>query len=512
MSHELRTPLNGIVGMSQLLATTSLTAEQRDSAQVIQTSARALQLLVDDVLDISAIEAGKLRRTDADFSLSDLVKGIHVMLLPGAQAKGVSFDVDVARDVPNLLHGDSNHLRQVLVNLLSNAIKFTESGRVSLEVTRTGLVDRVAQLHFSVRDTGIGIPEEHRARIFDAFEQVESGRGRRFGGTGLGTTIAKALTELLGGTIGMESQAGAGSHFWIDVPFPLAEQQVQDETTMASNIIAFADPFVRHRARVRPMRILVADDQSANLMVLRRLLEKAGHRPQVVDDGEDVLVAIESQAFDAVIIDLHMPGASGLEVMKQTRFMEAGRKRTPFIVLTADATSEARLECERAGAYAFMTKPVIVEKLLEKLAEIAEGVAPVSGAIAAAPPADKSLISQHILDELREMGLGEEFVRRFLVECVRDARKCLAELETSGGKASWEEFRDACHALKGAAGNMGAVRLADTASEGMRMPSDRLFAEWTGLLNLLRQQLEQASAALRERGDLVSTDMGSEGS
>jgi two-component system sensor histidine kinase RpfC len=512
MSHELRTPLNGIVGMSQLLATTSLTAEQRDSAQVIQTSARALQLLVDDVLDISAIEAGKLRRTDADFSLSDLVKGIHVMLLPGAQAKGVSFDVDVARDVPNLLHGDSNHLRQVLVNLLSNAIKFTESGRVSLEVTRTGLVDRVAQLHFSVRDTGIGIPEEHRARIFDAFEQVESGRGRRFGGTGLGTTIAKALTELLGGTIGMESQAGAGSHFSIDEPFPLAEQQVQDETTMASNIIAFADPFVRHRARVRPMRILVADDQSANLMVLRRLLEKAGHRPQVVDDGEDVLVAIESQAFDAVIIDLHMPGASGLEVMKQTRFMEAGRKRTPFIVLTADATSEARLECERAGAYAFMTKPVIVEKLLEKLAEIAEGVAPVSGAIAAAPPADKSLISQHILDELREMGLGEEFVRRFLVECVRDARKCLAELETSGGKASWEEFRDACHALKGAAGNMGAVRLADTASEGMRMPSDRLFAEWTGLLNLLRQQLEQASAALRERGDLVSTDMGSEGS
>ncbi|HEY9541190.1 MAG TPA: histidine kinase dimerization/phospho-acceptor domain-containing protein, partial [Luteimonas sp.] len=131
MSHELRTPLNGIVGMSQLLATTPMTAEQRDSAQVIQTSARALQLLVDDVLDISAIEAGKLKRTDADFSLSDLVKSIHVMLLPGAQAKGIGFDVDVARDVPNLLHGDSNHLRQVLVNLLSNAIKFTESGRVT---------------------------------------------------------------------------------------------------------------------------------------------------------------------------------------------------------------------------------------------------------------------------------------------------------------------------------------------------------------------------------------------
>ncbi|MFC3715492.1 ATP-binding protein [Luteimonas soli] len=515
MSHELRTPLNGIVGMSQLLATTPLTAEQRDSAQVIQTSARALQLLVDDVLDISAIEAGKLKRTDADFSLSDLVKSIHVMLLPGAQAKGIGFDVDVARDVPNLLHGDSNHLRQVLVNLLSNAIKFTESGRVALEVTRAEQAvqaDNIAHLHFSVRDTGIGIPEAHRERIFDAFEQVESGRGRRFGGTGLGTTIAKALTELLGGRIGMDSQAGAGSHFWIDVPFLLAEQQMQDESAMASNIIAFADPFVRHRARVRPMRVLVADDQSANLMVLRRLLEKAGHRPQIVDDGEDVLTAIENQSFDAVIIDLHMPGASGVEIMKQTRFMEAGRKRTPFIVLTADATSEARLECERAGAYAFMTKPVIVEKLLEKLAEIAEGAAPAAAEVATAPAADRSLISQHILDELREMGLGEEFVQRFLVECVRDARKCLADLDAAGRKASWEEFRDACHALKGAAGNMGAVRLADTASEGMRMASDRLLAEWSGLVNLLRQQLEQASAALRERGDLASSDAGSEGS
>lgn len=283
---------------------------------------------------------------------------------------------------------------------------------------------------------------------------------------------------------------------------------------MASNIIAFSDPFVRHRARVRPMRILVADDQAANLMVMRRLLEKAGHRPQVVDDGEDVLTAIETQSFDAVIIDLHMPGASGVEIIKQTRFMEAGRKRTPFIVLTADATTEARLECERAGAHAFMTKPVIVDKLLEKLAEIAEGVAPAAGQAAAqaAPPADRSLISQHILDELREMGLGEEFVHRFLVECVRDARKCLAELEVAGRRASWDEFRDACHALKGAAGNMGAVRLADTASEGMRLPSDRLLAEWSGLLNLLRQQLEQASAALRERGDLAAPDTGSESS
>jgi two-component system sensor histidine kinase RpfC len=500
MSHEFRTPLNGIIGMSELLVTTTLTAEQRDSAHVIQTSARALQLLVDDVLDISKIEAGKFNRNDSDFSLTELVKSIHVMLRPGAQSKSLAFDLDIDRDVPTTLHGDSNHLRQILVNLLSNAIKFTEDGRVVLAVSMLSAKPGTARLRFSVRDTGIGIPRAALVHIFDAFEQAESGLGRRHGGTGLGTTIAKALTELMDGTIGVESEVGQGAHFWVDIPFGLA---ARDES-VASNIIAFDDPFVRHRARVRPMRILVADDQSANLMVMRRLLEKAGHRPQLVDDGEHVLDAIESQGCDVVVIDLHMPGVSGLEVMKQSRFMEAGRKRTPFIVLTADATAEARIECERAGAYAFMTKPVAVDRLLEKIAEIAEGLAS-GGAESPAPQAatDKSIISQHILDELREMGLGEEFVQRFLGECARDARKCIADLEITGTSGQWDAFREACHGLKGAASNMGAVRLAASASEGMRMPSDQLVREHAGMTRIARQQLEQAITALRERGELV---------
>ncbi|HEY4529462.1 MAG TPA: ATP-binding protein [Luteimonas sp.] len=512
MSHEFRTPLNGIVGMSELLAATPLTAEQRDSAHVIQTSARALQHLVDDVLDISKIEAGKFRRNDDDFSLDELVRSIHVMLQPGVQSKRLELEFNIAADAPRLLHGDSNHLRQVLVNLLSNAIKFTDEGRVSLEVSARSMAAEKVVLRFSVRDSGIGIPADALGSIFDAFEQVDTGLGRRYGGTGLGTTIAKALTEQMGGTIGAESELGKGSHFWVDLPLGIAKRQppVQE----SSNVIAFDDPFVRHRARVRPLRILVADDQPANLMVMRRLLEKAGHRPQLVDDGEEVLDAIESQSFDAVIIDLHMPGASGLEVIKQTRFMEVGRKRTPFIVLTADATAEAREECERAGAYGFMTKPVSVERLLETLAELAEGATRDSTeAPVRAPRQDvgNSVISQHILDELREMGLGEEFVQRFLTECARDARKCVADLDAAAAAGRWDAFRDACHGLKGAASNMGAERLADNASEGMRMPSDRLVAEHQGLIRALRQQLEQAIAALRQRGDLaigIETDGG----
>ncbi|MCA0392976.1 MAG: response regulator [Proteobacteria bacterium] len=510
MSHEFRTPLNGIVGMSELMMSSRLDNEQRDSAQVIQTSARALQLLVDDVLSISAIEAGRFNRVDTDFALRELLKSIHVMLLPGAQAKGLALELNVAEDVPDLLHSDANHLRQILVNLLSNAIKFTSEGRVSLEVglLEGGDLERVP-LRFSVRDTGIGIPQDALSRIFDAFEQVESGRGRRFGGTGLGTTIAKALTELLGGTITVESTPGAGSHFRVDVPLQLAEIQAVAEPTVGDNVIAFSDPFVRHRARVRSLRILVADDQPANLMVMRKLLEKAGHRAFIVNVGEDILDALENQSFDAVVTDLHMPGISGLEVIKQARFMEAGRKRTPFIVLSADATSDARIECERAGAFAYLTKPVAVDRLLQKLADIAEGNTDVTsgeaqGAVAVAP--QETVVSKHILDELREMGLGEEFVQRFLWECARDARKCIADIDVAGAANQWDVFRDACHALKGTAANMGAMRLSESASAGMRMPGEQLVREWRGISNMLRQQLEQALAALREQGDLVQQE------
>ncbi|MDR6990778.1 ATP-binding protein [Luteimonas sp. 3794] len=516
MSHEFRTPLNGIIGMSDLLVTTPLTAEQRDSAHVIQTSAKALQALVDDVLDIFKIEAGKFRSLHADFSLPELVRGIQVMLMPSALTKGLQFEAEVADGVPTLLHGDSNQLRQVLVNLLSNAIKFTDQGKVTLSIDAVAgeqAPSRV-QLRCSVRDTGIGMPPEALTGIFDAFEQVETGLGRRFGGTGLGTTIAKGLTEQMGGQIHVESRLGEGSHFWIEIPLGVVERDASAPAP-ASNVIPFDDPFVRHRARVEPMRILVADDQPANRMVLRRLLEKAGHRPHIVNDGDDVLLALETQTFDAVITDLHMPGADGLDIIRQTRFMEAGRgRRTPFIVLTADATAEAREACIRAGAMAYLTKPIVIERMLEKLAEIALGGA----AVAAVPPlpvaptrearmSETSVISQHILDELREMGLGEQFVQRFLGECTRDARKCLVDFEHSAGSGNWDAARDACHALKGAAGNMGAVRLADSASTGMGMRSDQLQKEWGGLLLTLNQQLDEALVALRERGDLPRAGM-----
>ncbi|MEN5061597.1 ATP-binding protein [Luteimonas sp. TWI1416] len=506
MSHEFRTPLNGIVGMSELLVTTPLSAEQRESALVIQTSAKALQALVDDVLDLFKIEAGKFQRNDAAFALSDLVHGIEVMLGPSAQSKGLALTSSIAVDVPATLHGDSNRLRQILVNLLSNAIKFTERGEVTLAISMVEAGPERVRVRFSVRDTGIGIAPDALIRIFDAFEQVDSGLGRRYGGTGLGTTIAKGLAEQMDGSIQAESQPGQGSHFWVELPFGRVAGQAPSRRVGDGNVIAFADPFVRHRARVAPLRVLVADDQSANLMVLRRLLERAGHRPLLVDDGEAVLDALERERFDAVITDLHMPGADGLDILRQTRVIEAGSgRRTPFIVLTADATAEAQENCRRAGAFAYLTKPVVIERLLETLAEIAPGVEAGRRTSDLRPRVDR--LSTPVIDEMREMGFDEAFIRRFVSECARDARKCLVDLAGASNAGRWDEVRDLCHALKGTAANLGAAELEAQAARGMRMPSDRLAIEWRLLLQGLDRALDQALEALRVRGDLPRADL-----
>ena len=508
MSHELRTPLNGIIGMAELLTTSKLDREQRESTEIIHTSAQALLLLVDDVLDISAIEAGKLRTQLLDFDLRALVERARKMVAQQAAAKKLDLRCECDTGLPIIVRGDSQYLLQVLLNLLNNAVKFTASGQVTLHVHELSRKGEELQVRFSVRDTGVGIPVEARGRIFDAFEQVDSGRDRRFGGSGLGITIAKTLTELMGGRIGVEDNAGGGTHFWIDLPLTMVVQEVYEQPATAtlaavddrvSKIIAFDDPFVRHRARVRSLSILVADDQHANRLVLQRLLERAGHRVAFAEDGEQALDQLEAGSFDAAVLDLHMPGMSGFDVIRQARVLQSGRTRTPIIVLSADATVQAMQDSERAGAFAFLTKPVVVARLLDTIGRAASGLPGVRSEpaeLAGVGPA-----ASGVLQELASMHLGEEFLRQFVEQCLRDLGRCMSQIQQAATDQDGEALHEAAHAMRGVAENLGAKALGDRCQQLMRHGVSLLARDGKRLTSDLDRMVEitahQARAELR---------------
>lgn len=514
MSHEFRTPLNGLSGMTEVLATTRLDDEQRECLKTIQASTRSLLALVEEVLDISAIEAGKLRINASDFAVHDTLQAIGLILEPQAKAKGLRYQATIAADVPPRVHGDAGHLQQILLNLVGNAVKFTDHGSVQLKVAATEASGRAGVLlRFEVLDTGIGVPIDMRPRLFEAFEQADTGLARRFEGSGLGTTIARGLVQSMGGAIGFEENPEGGSLFWFELPFGLATAKPAatpspvlhetESTTIPGNVIAFADPFLRHRARVRSMQILVADDHLANRLVLQRLLQKAGHRVTCVDGGEAVLDALAEADYDAAIVDLHMPGVSGLDMLKQLRVMQAGGKPgTPIVVLSADVTPESIRSCEQAGAYAFLAKPVAAIKLLDTLAEIAVNQklrqTDLSIGTRSAAPSG-AVLDPAVLDELAELGMGNEFEREFIQQCLSDAAACVVQLGKAAADGDWARLREHAHAVKGVSSNLGLVMLAEQGGELMRLPEAQLRAEWSQRLEQLKTGLKLGREALAQR-------------
>ena len=447
MSHEFRTPLNGIVGMSELLVTTQLTAEQRECAEVMQASARSLLTLVEDVLDISAIEAGKLRRHEVDFRLGDLMRGIQLMLQRMASDKGLAFHIRIADGVPDELHGDVDHLRRPRQPLRRGQVHL--HGTVAVEVASLGSdSDGKIAAHVGAR---------HRHRHPQEAKRASSGRSNRpiavmraSSAAPASAAIAKSLTELLGGTIAFTSTEGAGCISGSTSGSPAVATRLPLAATPASgaNVIAFDDPFVRHRARVDPLHVLVADDQPANLTVLCRLLEKAGHRARSVHSGDEVLAAIETDSFDCVIIDLHMPGISGIDTIKHARMMQSGRERTPFIVLSADATPATLRSAEQAGAFAYLAKPIVVGRLLDTLSDIAAGTA---GAEPMRKPLDavavaESAIATDVLD--RRIWSSATISSPCSSTNACDSMKCIDVSKDRPGVAVGC-VHDVCHALKG---------------------------------------------------------------
>ncbi|KEA64725.1 Sensory box histidine kinase/response regulator [Marinobacterium lacunae] len=354
MSHEIRTPMNGITGMISLLEQTPLDEEQKGFAHTVRQSADALLTILNDVLDISKMEAGRLELSNSDFDLRHLAQDVIALLQPRRDEKPITLELDVAPYIAQRYAGDPVRIRQILINLVGNAIKFTEQGRVTLAIS--GSDDGI---RFDITDTGIGISDAAQEKLFGMFIQADASTSRRFGGTGLGLAICKRLVELMGGEIQFSSKVNEGSHFWFVLPlqpvFRGATEQTPEPTAQQSGEIQ------------SELNILVAEDNKVNQAVIKGLLSRSGHRVSIAENGRQAVDMASEGGYDLILMDVQMPEMDGLEA---TRLLRADDRTLalPIIGLTANAMASDRIECLEAGMNDFLSKPVDIDKVKAAIA------------------------------------------------------------------------------------------------------------------------------------------------
>ncbi|MDP9900182.1 PAS domain S-box protein [Variovorax ginsengisoli] len=477
MSHEIRTPMNAIIGFTDVLLDGALDAVQRRHLQTVRQSARALLALLNGVLDTAKLEKGALELEQVDFALRETIEQAVDSLRLDAEHKRLDFSLVWDDALPAWVHGDAHRLRQVVLNLLGNAIKFTAAGSVRLEAAHHG-----DTLHLAFRDTGIGIAPERLSAIFDPFAQADASTSRRFGGTGLGTTIARQLVELMGGRIEVESRAGEGSTFHVWLPLQAA---VPGRT-------AATEP----RCVPPPLDVLAVDDVPENRELLRIALGNAGHRVRTAASAVEAWAALATQPFDVVLMDLHMPEVDGLEAARRvrTREAEAGARRIPIVALTASVLPEDRRSAQAAGMDGFAPKPVDLDQLLDELARVTGRTA--IGPVHASPTADAAVIDW--VRGLRVWASEPQLLRSLhtFADGYADALPVLAHLLHAD---DLEGARQYAHRLRGVSGNVGCDRVQAVAAqvEMALIAGDRTDAK--ARLPALAATLREVAQALQQR-------------
>jgi len=510
VSHEMRTPLNGVVAMADVLRETSLSDSQREIVETMTTSAHLLLAQIEDVLDMAKIEAGRVQIENRPMDVGKLLSSAVKVVLPQARYKGIGVNTEISQDAGGWFVGDAHHLRQVVLNLLSNAVKFTQRGEVILRARILESTDRGDLLRIEVQDTGIGIPQSKQAIIFEPFAQADDSITRIYGGTGLGTTIAKQLVSLMGGKIGLLSEVDVGSVFWIELFLHSCEPVGVDLTeefggnvklrTTPQAIAAVRAGKVR---KLRGARILVAEDNSTNQRVAQLILESGGHTVSIVENGEAALDALEHGSFDAALFDLSMPVLSGLEALKIYRFSTS--KPIPILILSANVTTEAIAECQDAGAAEFIPKPLRASYVLEVIERL---LAPSDEqpTVSAPPPpvyerpslsvVDSPVVDAAVVADLERISKDATFVDRLIVGFCSDTDRLVSEIISALGKRQYEVVKDAAHALRGGAASVGAMQLAQFIRRMEKANHEMLRLKSAQWIEELQQTSQRAIAEL----------------
>ncbi|WP_051340546.1 response regulator [Azospirillum halopraeferens] len=486
ISHEIRTPMNGVLGTLELLSDGLLDPGQRELAGIARQSAEGLLRLLDDILDFSRMEAGKLSVEAIVCDPCAIAASVVRALAPHAGDKGLALTLDTDPTVPRAVVTDPSRLRQILFNLVGNAVKFTAAGGVTVRA-RSGppLPDGRMRLEFEVEDTGIGIPAAALPTLFERFTQADGSITRRYGGTGLGLAICKQLCEMLGGAITVDSTPGRGSRFRFHIVCTPADAAAADA---ADGITDGASP------HLPPLCVLAVDDNAINRDIIRRLLERDGHTVLTAADGDEAVRMAGAVDVDLVLMDLQMPEMDGLTATRLIRALPGGRGRVPVIALTAHASPNARPDCRAAGLDGFVTKPVrhgvLLAEMARVLAPCGDPPPPTPAPVCGPAPAEGDLLDADQVAAVAEV-FGPDWPAT--VDAFgRAAREQLGLIRA--GAAGGGGHAAAAHTLKGVCRNMGAGRMGDAACVMERAPA----AAVPDMADAVERHLEATLAALRE--------------
>jgi hypothetical protein len=486
ISHEIRTPMNAVVGLAELLLRSGADPQQQGRLEALSSSAEALLALVDNILDLSRMEAGRFNLDEVDFRVAEVVEGVVARLSPQARAKGLDIRLELAEGLPAVLRGDPGRLRQVLHNLVDNAVKFTAAGSILVraEPEESG---GQAWLRILVSDTGTGVGEEEIEHIFSPFSQADSSAARLFGGAGIGLTLARRLVELQGGSIHVDSIRGLGSTFWFRLPAAPARGEVPAAPAPA-------------RLDLHGAHALVVEDNPVNQQVALGQLAALGISADTAADGASALRAMGDRVYDVVLMDCQLPGLDGYETTRRLRRLETNGHRTPVVAVTAHALKGERERCLAAGMDDYLAKPLrlgalggVLGRLLTRADGRAEGRTP-----------DRPVLDPSQIEMLRllERRAGQPLLGALAQSFPRQAGQYLDQMRAASREGDAKSLYFAAHSLKGGAANIGALELARLCLE-IEEPAQQ--SETCGCAEILDRVEQESQKVVRELQRLAET-------